>query len=73
MGLSRSFAEPLITGASTGIGKAAALALIKAGYSVVGECKGTLRTTGAVCVYVSGLQMEIILLATMSSARACSN
>jgi hypothetical protein len=37
------------------------------------ECKGTLRTTGAVCVYVFGLQMEIILLATMSSARACSN
>jgi hypothetical protein len=37
------------------------------------ECKGTLRTRGAVCVYVFGLQMEIILLATMSSARACSN
>jgi len=37
------------------------------------ECKGTLRTKGAVCVYVFGLQMEIILLATMSSARACSN
>jgi hypothetical protein len=37
------------------------------------ECKGTLRTTGAVCVYVFGLQMEMILLATMSSARACSN
>lgn len=37
------------------------------------ECKGTLRTRGAVCVYVLGLQMEVILLATMSSARACSN
>jgi hypothetical protein len=37
------------------------------------ECKGTLRTTGAVCVYVFGLQMEIILLATMSFARAYSN
>lgn len=37
------------------------------------ECKGRLRTTGAVYVYVFGLQMEIILLATMSSARACSN
>jgi hypothetical protein len=37
------------------------------------ECKGTLRTRLAVCVYVFGLQVEIILLAKMSSARACSN
>jgi hypothetical protein len=37
------------------------------------ECKGTLRTRGAVCVYVFGLQMEIVLLATMSSTRTRSN
>lgn len=34
---------------------------------------GTLRTMGAVCVHVFGFQMEILLLASMSSARACSN
>jgi NAD(P)-dependent dehydrogenase (short-subunit alcohol dehydrogenase family) len=33
----------LITGASTGIGKAAALALIKAGYSFVGTSRSTKR------------------------------
>jgi hypothetical protein len=35
--------------------------------------KGTSKTRRAVCVYVLGLQVEIVLLAKMSSARACSN
>jgi|ERR1039458_6861443 hypothetical protein len=35
--------------------------------------QGDIEDEGAVCVYILGLQMEIILLATMSSARACSN
>jgi len=42
-------------------------------YGTPHECMGTLRTTGEVCAYVFGLQMEIILMATTSFARACSN
>jgi hypothetical protein len=35
--------------------------------------QGNIENERTVCVYVFGLQVEIVLLAKMSSARACSN